>query len=199
MKKTKVAFIANQSEVVPGNPIDYVYGQERIARIGALADLHPVVITSENFESQLPALQDVEAVFSTWKMPRFTSEQLARLPKLKAVFYAASSVNYFADPFLERGIAISSAVEANAASVAEFCFAQVLLGFKGYFRTTRECRKGPWADHSSLIFGPGSYGDTIGLIGIGAISRHLLSLLRGFKLHVLANSDYLRSWVFTSW
>jgi phosphoglycerate dehydrogenase-like enzyme len=171
--------------------IDYVYGSERIEKIKSMADVHPVMITAKNLEAQLPEIKDVEVIFSSWGMLNLTPEQFESLPKLKTVFYAAGSVNGFAAPFLERGITVCSAVEANAIPVAEFCLAQILLACKGYFINTHTCRRGPWSSHGGMLFGRGVYGETVALIGIGAVSRHLLKLLKPFNLRVIAESDYL--------
>ena len=138
MNKTKIAIIANNSGGAAMDVIDYVYGTERINTIMSMSELHPVRITAENLDSQLPAMKDIEAIFSTWGMLKFTPAQLDSMSNLKAVFYAAGSVNNFAGPFLERGITVCSAVEANAVPVAEFCLAQILLACKGYFSNTLE-------------------------------------------------------------
>jgi hypothetical protein len=79
----------------------------RWSRIAAIASLHPRVVTSESFEQETAALAGVQAVFCTWGMPALRGEQIARLPSLRAVFYAAGSVQGFARPFLERGIRVS--------------------------------------------------------------------------------------------
>jgi phosphoglycerate dehydrogenase-like enzyme len=192
MKKVKAAIIADNSESSSiDDVIEYVYGKERVEKVQSMTDLYPKRINSKNLNSLLPEIKDVEVIFSTWGMLKFTPEQLAGMPKLKAVFYAAGTVNGFAQPLLEHGITICSAVEANAIPVAEFCLAQILLSCKSYFANTQDCRRGPWTNHSKISSGPGVYGETIALLGIGAISRHLLKLLAPFNLQVSAVSNYL--------
>jgi phosphoglycerate dehydrogenase-like enzyme len=116
--------------------------------------------------------------------------QLDLLPCLRALFYASGTTQAFARPFLDRDISISSAAEANAIPVAEFCLAQILLSCKGAYANSAACRLGPWRQ-SHMPSGPGAYGATIALVGIGAISRHLLKLLRPFHLRIIAVSNYL--------
>ncbi len=73
-------------------------------------------------------------------MPALAEEEIARFfPKLKAVFYAAGTVQGFARPFLNRGIRIFSAWGANAVPVAEFTVSQILLANKGFFSGPRRC------------------------------------------------------------
>ena len=187
----RAAIMAFQPAWMETSSIAYVYGDERIARMAAMTSLHPVQLTAENFEAELPHLGQVEVLFATWGMPKLTEAQLDRLPNLKVVFYAAGSVNAFAGPLVARGIAVCSAVEANAIPVAEFCLAQILLSCKNYFANTRLCRQGPWKD--KINGGRGVYGETVALLGIGAISRHLLTLLKPINLRVVAVSNYLAS------
>ena len=50
--------------------------------------------------------RSVEVIFSTWGMPTLNATQLAQLPSLKAVFYAAGSVKFFAEPFLRKQVLV---------------------------------------------------------------------------------------------
>ena len=124
----KAAFIAPEAAVAQ------VYGAGRRELIAARTDLFPNVVPPDQVTRCLPLLGDVEVIFSTWGMPRLTDEQLDALPGLRAVFYAAGSVQGFAQPLIERDIVVVSAWRANAVPVAEFALAQILLACKGYFR-----------------------------------------------------------------
>jgi phosphoglycerate dehydrogenase-like enzyme len=116
-------------------------------------------------------------------MMNFTPEQLDRMPKLKAVFYAAGATDYFARPLLQRGIRVFSAWLANAVPVAEFTVAQILLSMKNYFNHTAalKCKENWQRDK----IGPGAYGETVALIGAGAISTKVQELLKGYALNVI--------------
>lgn len=172
--------------------IDYVYSSAAIEWLLANTNIHPETVTVDNLDSELPKLSQTEVIFSTWGIPRLNEQQIAAMPKLKAVFYAAGSVRAFAEPFLKREIMICSAVEANAIPVAEFCLGQILLSLKGYFINNRVAKSGQWSDAIKVI-GPGVYGETVALLGVGSISRHLLKLLKNFNIRVIAVSNYLQS------
>ncbi len=175
---TKTALFCNSVAT-----IDKVYGRGCKERIAQISDSYPVVISSENFESHVHDLTQIEAVFSTWGMPLLSGEQLAKLSQLKAVFYAAGSVKDFAAPFLERNVIVVSGWGANAIPVAEFTVAQILLANKGYFRNIRDCAN---HENRSIAFrGTGNYGTTIALLGAGMIGRKVIELLRPFCLHIL--------------
>ena len=141
---TKAAFFSNQ----PAS-LDMVYGNGRKDRLAQFCDLYPVIISAENFDVHVQNLHSVEVIFSTWGMPKLNATQLDKLPSLKAVFYAAGSVKFFAEPFLRKQVLVISAWAANAVPVAEFTISQILLATKGYFRNIRDCatpegRKNPF-------------------------------------------------------
>ncbi len=175
---------------VPGN-IERVYGSGRLEKLKANAELYPHIIGRQNIAEHKGALREVEVVFSTWGMPVFGKEELAALPALQAVFYAAGSVQSFARPLLDAGITVVSAWAANAVPVAEFTLAQILLACKGYFRNTRECRDAQLRHSGQVFRGAGVFGETVGLIGIGMIGRSLCRLLEPFNVQVIGHDPYL--------
>ncbi|HEX8465036.1 MAG TPA: hydroxyacid dehydrogenase, partial [Abditibacterium sp.] len=104
------------------------------------------------------------------------------LPQLKAVFYAAGSVQPFARSFLRRGISVVSAWAANGVPVAQWTLAQILLANKGFFRNTREF-VGPQTSKTAFA-GRGNFGASVSLLGAGAVGRMVIELLRPFQLQV---------------
>lgn len=118
-----------------------------------------------------------------------TEAQLDRLPRLRALFFAAGTVRYFAPPLLKRGIIVTSGAAANAVPVAEFTLAQILLANKGYFRNVADYRE--TADFAGSFVGAGNYGATVSLLGAGQIGRTLIELLRPFRLRVLVFDPFL--------
>lgn len=132
--------------------------------------------------------QEVEYIFSTWSMPVFTEEEIATcFPSLKAVFYAAGTVQAFARPFLSRGISVFSAWAANGVPVAEYTVAQIVLACKGFFATCRLTgqHRRPEAKEVMKKY-PGNYGCKIGLIGVGMIGSMVAERLKDYHYEVLA-------------
>ena len=117
-----------------------VYTSEVLKKLGEYGELSPR-ISKKNIEEHRGFLKDCEIAFATWGMPQFTKEEIAEyMPDLKAVFYSAGTVQYFARPFLESGIKVYSAFAANAVPVAEYTFAQITLAAKGYFQAAKKYR-----------------------------------------------------------
>ncbi len=175
-KRCKAVFLTEY----PDN-IDYVYSPAQQKEIAEITDLIPGVVTPENFHQF--DLSELEVIFSTWGMMTFTEEHLKKMPKLKAVFYGAGATDHFAMPLLNNGIRLFSAWRANAIPVAEFTVAQILLSLKNYFTNSTNCTaKEKW---NTVLRGPGCYGETVALIGAGAISLKVQELLKPFHLNVI--------------
>ncbi len=192
MSKIKAAFFNSNAKVDDGpSMVDYVYAHGRKAQVAQMTSLYPHVINASNWDEHRDRLQDTEVIFSTWGMPPLEREQLDRLPRLRALFYAAGSVKQIAGPFLERDITVVSAWAANAVSVAEFCLAQILLACKGYFRNTRDCRTPAHNLRKTAFRGHGVYGESVALIGAGQIGRTLIKLLEPYRLHLRVVDPYL--------
>jgi phosphoglycerate dehydrogenase-like enzyme len=181
----KVAFVGESAQ-----DIERVYGQGRRERVAELAEVVPGALSSADVLERCDELADVQAVFGTWGMPRFTPEQLDCLPSLKAAFFAGSSVKGFAPPMMERGITVVSAASANGVPVAEMTLALILLGLKGYFRNIQDYRT-PGATMHECFLGDGGYHATIALLGYGQIARHVRRFLSLHDMHVLAVDPFL--------
>ena len=186
MKKVKAAFfndIDRDQQI-----IDQVYACGSRQKVADITDLYPEVISSENFEQHLDNLKDVEVIFSTWGMLPLTEAQIDMLPSLKAVFYGAGSIKGFAEPFLKKGIKVSTAWKANATPVSEFCLGQVLLAAKSYHLNLREYHSSSYkgkTDYDKAFRGPGAYNIKCTLIGAGEISLQLQELLKPFNIETL--------------
>ena len=124
-------------------------------------------------------LAECEVAFATWGMPALTKEEIARyLPRLKSIFYAAGTVQYFARPFLESGVRVFSAYAANAVPVAEYAFAQISLAAKGYFQAAKCYRALPLYSLIHANASPGLFGCKVGLVGLGAIGQAVAEKLQ---------------------
>lgn len=170
-----------------------VYAGDAVERIRELAELDDTVCTPEELISGSRDLRDIEVLFSTWGMPSLTEEQIKTLlPSLKAVFYAAGTVQAFARPFLRCGVRVFSAWAANAIPVAEYTVAQILLANKGFFATSRRMAEASYDEGRRLLpqF-PGNYDTAVGIVGAGMIGKKVIELLRPFRLTVQVFDPFL--------
>lgn len=133
--------------------------------------------------------EDVRAIFSTWGMPKFTREEIKKyLPSLQAVFYGAGTVQGFAREFLDCGVRVFSAWQANAVPVAEYTVAQIALAAKGFYRLSRRMKKEGWVSRKELDCFPGNYGAKVGILGDGAVGGAVIRKLKEYKLDIYVYS-----------
>jgi phosphoglycerate dehydrogenase-like enzyme len=168
-----------------------VFGGGRRERIAALTSLYPTVISRRNFAEHAAALADVEVVFATWGMPALSPDELARLPALRAVFYAAGNVKSFARPLVEHGVVLVSAWAINAIATAQLVLGQILLTCRGYFRSVRLYREARALAAAKTFRRTGAAGETIGVIGMGWVGTRLTAQLRALGFHVVASDPFL--------
>uniref|UniRef100_UPI0035647F5A NAD(P)-dependent oxidoreductase n=1 Tax=Pontiella sp. TaxID=2837462 RepID=UPI0035647F5A len=180
----KTAFFSRVDAVGNTDMVERVYA-DRQQVVAELSDLYPVMITPENFEEHADHLHDLEAIFCTWRMHELSEEQMDKLPNLKVIFYAAGSVKSFAMPYLERGIKVCSAIEANGVPVAEMAHAQIILAGAGYFRNIRECVDEESTHSANNYRGHGNYDNRVAILGNGTISNHLQRMLEMNHLEVI--------------
>lgn len=186
MGKVKAAFFHDYPVAADGD----VFGQGRRERIAALTELYPHVIRAANFDEHAPHLADIEVIFATWGMINLSEAQRARMPKLKAVFYAAGNVKAFAPSLIENDIILVSAWAINAIPPAEMCLSQILLSLRGYFRCVRQYKE-QRSFTAKTFWRSGAMDETIGLIGTGYIATRLIAMLRDFPLRIVAHDPLL--------
>ena len=142
------------------------------------------VISKGELEEYKDILSRAEYAFCTWGMAKFTRDEIREyLPSLKAVFYAAGSVQGFAREFLEEGVEVFSAWAANAVPVAEYTFAQITLATKGFFQKLHRQHNGAeWNERRIPVSFPGNYECKVGIVGAGMIGRMVIDKLKTLDL-----------------
>lgn len=168
-----------------------VFVSDRIAKLSTYGELSPIVSRGE-FDTNRTVLQECEVAFSTWGMPHLTVDEIREyLPNLKAVFYAAGTVQGFASEFLSCGVRVFSAAAANAVPVAEYTFSQIVLANKGYFQSAKTYR--PFLPLSAARGNGnrGNYDTTVGLVGLGVIGSLVAQRLQSINAKVLAYDPFI--------
>lgn len=172
-----------------------IYHGDCFAALQKEADLEPTLYTKDDVLKDPQAFSRVETIFTTWGMPAFTEEEIrTALPSLKAVYYAAGSVRYFAAPFLSCGVRVHSAWAANAVPVAEYTTAQILLANKGFFKSCRLCSKERALRDEAKRYAEeksGNFDASVGIIGAGMIGKMVIRALKSYDLKVLAYDKFL--------
>jgi phosphoglycerate dehydrogenase-like enzyme len=167
------------------------FGAPEQAALSEITTMVPPPLTADNWRSHRAELATVEAIFSGWDAPPMNAEFLAACPALRVVFHAGGSVKFLvSDAFWERGIRITSAARANAIPVAEFTFAQIILGLKHAWRSavaTRVAQR--YVRQVESI--PSAYGSTVGILSLGVVGRLVAQRLRSLDVRVIGYDPYL--------
>ncbi|MGP3983387.1 hydroxyacid dehydrogenase [Streptomyces sp. KR80] len=120
------------------------------------------------------SLADVDVLITGWGCPPLDEDVLDAAPRLRAVIHAAGSVKGHITPAVwQRGITVSSAAEANAAPVAEFTSAVIVLAAKQALTTAARYTDG-WP---SLAEREGTDGRTVGIIAASRTGRRVIARL----------------------
>lgn len=161
---------------------------EKLAEYGELSER----ISKKNINEHKEWLSDCEIVFATWGMPVFSEEKIREyFPALRAVFYSAGTVQYFARPFLSLGIKVFSAFAANAVPVAEYTFAQISLASKGFFQSAKNYRALLPRSFAFANLSPGNFRCRVGLAGLGAIGQAVAEKLQALDVEVYAYDPFV--------
>lgn len=165
-----------------------------LARLGAACELLDTR-RHTGWDSAAALLPRAEVLVTGWGCPPLDAEVLDRAPQLRLIAHTAGSVKrLLADPgFFARGIAVTTAADANALPVAEYTLAAILMANKQLFRLRELYRQGrSRALTDPLAAGPiGNLGRQVGLVGASRIGRLVVERLRGFDLEVLIHDPYL--------
>lgn len=172
---------------IPRKPRVAIFGTA-IAReameMAAAADVE-VVTTNGYLEGQ--ALEEFMASHLPdaviLRLGKVTEAAMAADPKLRIV--AKHGVGYDTIDVAaaeQRDILVTIATGANAISVAEHAMALLLAVARGIARLDARLREGHW--DKAHFLGTEMNGKRIGIVGLGAIGRHLAQLCRAFQMDI---------------
>lgn len=166
--------------------------EENVRRIEALADeviwnKEPRNMTREELRD---ALEDVDVCICGWSVPRFDEFVLEKANKLKLIAYVAGSVHgVVSDAMYEKGIRIVAGNEGFARSVAEGTIAYILSAQRRLRKYEDYMRNDGWTPWP--FFNEGLLEKTVGVVGYGAVSRHLLPMLKAFHVKIKLFSNHM--------
>lgn len=165
-----------------------IYGDECLRLLAPHATLVAPPVTAARLAAEPPDwLAQVDVVFSGWGGPRFDACLLAKMPRLRAVFYGAGSLRpIVSDALWARSIVVCNAAAMNAQPVIEFTLGAIFLSFKRVWHQDRavRVRRG----FQPLLGEPCAtgFGATVGLTSLGLIGRGVAERLRAADVEVLA-------------
>ena len=163
-------------------------GEKEIA-LSALAE-HEVIFTDVPVQTEIPEeLRDAE-VLSVFVDSVVTAEMIDSMPNLKCIVLRSTGYDHVDCAHAQRkGISVSYVPHYGSQTVAEYTFALILaLSRKAYAaydalrsEGTRDVKKFEGFDLK---------GKTLGVVGTGAIGRHVCMIAKGFGMNIIAHDLY---------
>lgn len=118
---------------------------------------------------------------------RVDDEALGLFPELRVVSRNGAGADAVdLDAAARRGVRVVTARGANARGVAELAFAHVLGGLRGIPEADRDLRAGGWTRSQGRELAD----LTVGVVGYGAIGRHVAAFARAFGARVLVSDPF---------
>ena len=143
-------------------------------------------------------LADIDICVTGWGCPKFTGEVLRKAEKLKLIAHAGGSVaNHIGEEVFERGVRVVTGNDIFAVCVAEGTLAYILAGLRRLVLYANNVQKYMWA--SDDWYNESLLGQPVGLVGFGAIARHLVSMLRPFGCEISAYDPFVEDEVFSEY
>ena len=115
-----------------------------------------------------------------------TPEFLAAAPKLRFIQKLGAGVDRIDLKICEqRGIAVARLAGGNAIPVAEHTLLLILATLRRLPVLDRRTRAGEWLKEESRGVNRQLHGKKVGLVGLGAIGKELVKLLKGFDTEIV--------------
>lgn len=168
-----------------------IYGWGHFSEIARRVCVLAPPCSAAELERVAPFLAETELLFSGWGAPVMSESLLERMPRLRAIFYGAGTIRYFAtDALWQRGIRVTSAASVNGDAVADYAAGAILFALKqgfGLARSVREART--YLDPRLPV--PGVHGGSVALLSFGATARAVYRKLQPFGIRFLVYDPYL--------
>ena len=143
--------------------------------------------TQDEYKAEL---LNTDFVYGSWGSPQLNEYVLEGNDRFKMLAYTAGSIADSTTPYVwEKGIKVSGGNELFAESVAEATMVYMITALRGIYDDITSVRNGGW--QSPLVNGTRGIPDReIGIIGCGAVARHLMRILQPFRCSFKVAADY---------
>lgn len=135
-------------------------------------------------------LLDADFALGSWGSPELNEYVLEGNDRFKMFAYTAGSLASCTTPAVwEKGVKVSGGNELFAESVAEATIVYIITALRGIYDDIFSIRNGGWK--SPLVKDTRGIPDReIGIIGCGAVARHVMRLLQPFRCSFKVAADY---------
>ncbi len=133
---------------------------------------------------------NADVLITSWGSCKYYKKDIEKLPDLKMIAHAGGTVAPVVAPDVyETDVKVISGNDVFAKSVAEGCLCYILAALRRLEHYMGVMREGGF--RTDVFENRGLFGKKVGIVGFGAIARHLLELIRWFDLEILIYSSHL--------
>jgi len=136
------------------------------------------------------AVVDQDAVITGWGTGCFTARVMEHANNLKIIAHTAGSVgSLVTDAVYEKGVRVVCGNDAFAESVAEGTIAYILASQRKIPQFNRDVHVKGWGplDYTNYSL----LRQKVGIVGYGAVSKHLINMLKPFSCDILLYSGHM--------
>ncbi|MGR3663029.1 MAG: hydroxyacid dehydrogenase [Paracoccaceae bacterium] len=163
-----------------------------MARLAACCDiLDPLPLTSFTDARAQLVMKDADILITGWASPSVNGALLDIAPNLKLVAHLAATVKYLIQPEIwQRGVTVTSAVEAVALPVVEFTMASIVFAGKNVLQQAQKYRRTATLGVEESRIDIGLMGQCIGIIGASRVGLPVIDRLRQMDVEVLVYDPF---------
>jgi phosphoglycerate dehydrogenase-like enzyme len=169
--------------VIPDDFPPVVSGSPEEGEIRSLGELEIYRSKAETEDELIARLKESQVVFSTRAFTRLTGRILESCPRLRMISILGTGTDNVDLPSAEElGITVTNTPGTNALAVAEHTVALLFSLARQIPLLDREVRCGRWPRVDMVQLS----GKVMGLMGLGAIGKHVARIARGLGMETIA-------------
>lgn len=135
-------------------------------------------------------LLDADFVLGGWGSPQLNEYVLDGNDRFKMLAYTGGSVADSTTPAVwEKGVKVSGGNELFAESVAEATITYAIMALRSIYDDVYNVKQGDWQGKNVKVT-RGIFDREIGIVGCGAVARHVMRLLQPFRCSFKVAADY---------
>ena len=136
-------------------------------------------------------LNGADACITSWEVAPLDAEIISSAASLKAVVHMGGSVKRMvSDELFKKGVRVFGASPVLAETVAETALGFMIIGMKKGWEIAAAVKDGGWREYP--CWPPRELrGKTVGIIGASQVGRHVIKLLKLFKVDILVYDPFL--------
>ena len=168
--------------------VDPGLADEYGARIEEAADGRARVLAVRGRDPSDPDLSTAEIAVSGWYYgaPVRFADIVAAMPRVRWIHSTGAGMDDFISPDLaERGVLVTNVAGAYAPAMAEYALAGMVMLARGFPALLDAQRRRRWLDRDAPR-GTDLHGKQLGIVGYGAIGRHLALAAKALGMRVHA-------------